>query len=89
LQSFKYSTYDIDGGRDRNNIQLVTSKVQVCDFMKEFVENTRYYVQYVHVDRLKDEHFRICRDTFPVGIVLSMVYFSENYTLQLQNEIES
>ena len=40
LQSFKYLTYDIDGGRDRNNIQLVTSKVRVCDFMKDFVEKT-------------------------------------------------
>ena len=32
---------------------------------------------------------RICRDTFPLGTILSMVEFAENYTLQPQNEIQS
>jgi hypothetical protein len=41
------------------------------------------------VARWQDEHFRICRDTFHVGIVLSVVDFAENYTLQPQNEIQS
>jgi hypothetical protein len=40
LQSFKYVTYDIDGGQERKKIQLVTSQVRVCDFMKDFVEKT-------------------------------------------------
>jgi hypothetical protein len=40
LQSFKYVTYDIDGGKERKKIQLVTSQVQVFDFMKYFVEKT-------------------------------------------------
>jgi hypothetical protein len=37
LQSFKYVTYDIDGGQERKKIQLVTSQVRVCDFMKDFI----------------------------------------------------
>ena len=89
LQSFKYVTYDIDGGTKRKNIQLVTSQVQVCDFMNDFVEKTRQYVQHVHVARWKDKHFRICIDTFPIGTVLSVVYFVENYTLQSKNQIQS
>jgi hypothetical protein len=40
LQIFKYVSYDIDGGRERKNIQLVTSQVRVCDFIKEFIQNT-------------------------------------------------
>jgi hypothetical protein len=40
LQSFKYVTYDIDGGQERKKIQLVTSQVRVCDFMKDFIEKT-------------------------------------------------
>jgi hypothetical protein len=43
----------------------------------------------VHVARWKDENFRICKDTFPVGTVLLVVDFAENYTLQLKNEIQS
>jgi hypothetical protein len=51
LQIFKYVTYDIDGGKERKKIQLVTSQVRVCDFMKDFIKNTRQYVQHVHVAR--------------------------------------
>jgi hypothetical protein len=40
LQIFKYVTYDIDGGQERKNIQLVTSQLRVCDFMKDFVKKT-------------------------------------------------
>ena len=35
------------------------------------------------------EQFRICRDTFPLETILSVVDFVENYTLQPQNEIQS
>ena len=37
----------------------------------------------------QDEQFRICRDTFPLGTILSVVEFAKNYTLQPQNEIQS
>jgi hypothetical protein len=89
LQRFKYVTYDIDGGQEGKKIQSVTSQVRFCDFMKDFVEKTRHYVQHVHVAQWKDDHFRICRDTFPIGIVLSVVDFAEKYTLQPKNEIQS
>ena len=31
----------------------------------------------------------MCKDTFPIGTILSVVNFVENYTLQPQNEIQS
>ena len=31
----------------------------------------------------------MCRDTFPIGTILSVVNFAENYTLQPHNEIQS
>ena len=43
----------------------------------------------MHVVRWKDENFRICRDTFLIGTMLSVVDFVENYTLQLKNQIQS
>jgi hypothetical protein len=51
LQRFKYVTYDNDGGQERKKIQLVTSQVRVCDFIKDFVEKTEHYVQHIHVVR--------------------------------------
>ena len=43
----------------------------------------------MHVARWQDENFRICIDTIPIGIVLSVVDFSNSYPLQPQNEIQS
>ena len=57
--------------------------------MKEFFKKMQHYVKHVHVARWKDEQFRACRDTFPIGTILSVVDFVEKYTLQLQNEIQS
>ena len=37
----------------------------------------------------QDEKLKICRDTFPLEKILSVVDFVENYTLQPQNEIQS
>jgi len=39
--------------------------------------------------RWKDEHFKLCRDMFPLGTIFSVMDFVENYTLQPQNEIQS
>ena len=56
--------------------------------MEEFFEKTQQYVKHVHVARWQDEQFRACRDTFPIGTILSVVDFAENYTLQPQNKIQ-
>ena len=57
--------------------------------MEELLEKTQQYVKHVHVARWQDEQFRTCRDTFPIGTILSVINFVENYTLQPQNEIQS
>ena len=68
---------------------LFLYQVRVCDLIMEFFQKTQEYVQHVHVARWQDAHFRICRDTFHVGTILSVIDFVENYTLQPQNEIQS
>ena len=49
--------------------------VWLCQFMDEFFDNTQQYVKHVHVARCQDEHFRMCRDTFAIGTILSVVDF--------------
>ena len=55
----------------------------------KLVSSSRNLVHHVRLARWQDEKFRICRDTFPHGTILSVVYFAENYTPQPQNEIQS
>ena len=64
-------------------------QVQVCDFISEFCGKIQQYIKHFDTTRWEDEHFRICRDTFPLRTILSVVEFVENYTLQPQNEIQS
>ena len=63
-------------------------QVQVCDFISEFRGKIQQYIQHVKMARWKYEPFRICRDTFPLRTILSVVDFVENHTLQPQNEIQ-
>ena len=45
--------------------------------MEELFEKTQQYVKHVHVTRWQDEQFIACRDTFPIGTILSVVDFAE------------
>ena len=55
--------------------------------MEELFEKTQQYVKHVHVAHWKDEQFRMCKDTFPIGTILSVINYVEKFTLQPQNEI--
>ena len=63
--------------------------MQVCDFISEFPGKIQQYIQHVDMAWWQDEQFSICRDTFPLGTILLVVDFVENYTLQPQNEIQN
>ena len=64
-------------------------QVWVCDFIPKFRGKIQQFIQHVNMARWQDAQFKICWDTFPLGTILSVVYFAENYTLQPQNEIQS
>lgn len=68
---------------------LFLHQVQVYEFISEFHGKIQHYIQHVHMARWQDEKFKLCRDTFPLETILSVVEFAENYTLQPQNEIQS
>ena len=63
--------------------------MRVCDFIPKFRGKIQQYIQHVNMAQCLDKQFRICWDTFPLGTILSVVDFAENYTLQPQNEIQS
>ena len=68
---------------------MLIYQLLVFNFMEELFANTQQYVNHVHVARWQDDPFRMCSDTFPIGIILLVVIFVENYTLQPQNKIQS
>ena len=71
------------------DILIFMYQVRVCDFIPKFRGKIQQFIQHVNMARWQDAQFKICWDTFPLGTILSVVYFAENYTLQPQNEIQS
>ena len=70
----------------KNDIEIILcQRVQVSNFVKEFIEKTHH----VHLVRWQDEKFKMCKDTFPHGTVLSVLDLVKNYTLKPKNEIQS
>ena len=62
----------------------------VAEFMKMFQEKLVYeYIMHTHRARWLDEKFKLCKDTFSLGTIVSIIDFAENYTLQPQNEVQS
>lgn len=69
--------------------ELVKSDVCVADFMKLFQEKIFYdYICHTHRYRWLDEKFMLCKDTFPLGMIVSIVDFAENCILKPQNEVQ-
>ena len=60
---------------------LFFHEAHVCEFILEFRGKVQKYIQHVDMAQWQDDQFKICRDTFPLRKILSVVDFAENYTL--------
>ena len=57
--------------------------------MKIFCEKIIYeYARHTHRAQWLDLQFKLLKDTFPMDTFVLVVDFGENYTLQLQNEVQ-
>ena len=55
-------------------------------FMKLFQDKIVYeYIGHTHRARWLDDKLKLCKDTFPLGMIVSIVDFAENYTLKPHN----
>lgn len=85
---YKTITYGVKDGKDLKRCELVKNDICVAQFMKMFQEKLVYvYIMHTHRARWLDEKFKLCKDTFPLGTIVSIIDFAENYTLQPQNEV--
>ena len=88
-KKFKTVTYTLKDGKQGKRCDLVIEKILVYEFMKIFHEKIIYeYVRHTHRARWLDLQFKLCKDTFPLDTIVSVVDFAENYTLQPQNEVQ-
>ena len=77
-------------GSESSRCELVGKDISVANFILDFKENLVYkYARHSHRSQWLDQQFRTCKETFPIGTIISVVDFAENYTLQPQNETQS
>jgi len=82
--------YTLKSGGESSRCELVGKDISVASFISDFKENLFYkYARHSHRSQWLDQQFRMCKDTFPIGTIISVVDFAENYTLQPQNETQS
>ena len=82
VKKFKTIEYDFKDGKIRKCIDLIIESISEHTFMDDFKSN--YLLKYVKHSQNAwciSSQFRLCRNTYPIGIILSMVDFSKNYTL--------
>jgi hypothetical protein len=70
-------------------IDLKVDKICVIDFLKKFEEEIYKYIKHSNRSRWKYLHFKQSHEMFPLGTILSIVDFAENYTSVAQKEIQS
>ena len=88
VKRFKTIEYPLKDEKTRRRCDLVTNKVSCHAFMDEFKSVIiPKYIKHSQYARWLDGQFRICKNTFPIVTILSVVDFVENYTLALQDEI--
>ena len=61
----------------------------MIEFLKKFEEEINKYTKNSHRSRWQDLKFKLPREVFPLGTILSVVDFAENYTFATQKEIQS
>ena len=76
-------------GKIGRRCDLVIDKVSCHAFMDEFKSVIiPKYVKHSQYARWLDGQFCICTNTFPIGTILSVLDFAENYTLVQQDEVQ-
>ena len=89
VKRFKTIEYPLKDGKIQRRCDLVTNKVNCCAFMDEFKSVIiPKYIKHSQYARWLDGQFHICKNTFPIGTILSIFDFAKNYTLAPQEEIQ-
>ena len=74
--------YTLKSGGEDSRCELVAKEISVASFILNFKTNIFYkYARHSYRSQWLDQQFRMCMETFPIGTIISIVDFVENYTL--------
>ena len=85
----KWQRYDYVMHNESRRLQLVDHMSPRAHFISTVREAIYPYIQHAHGAKWQDKQFRASIAQFPIGVVISVVDFAENYTFAPQQEIQS
>jgi hypothetical protein len=78
-----------EDGQPKKKIREVFKKTSVPEFLDYFLSNLAKFVIHNYVARWQDSQCQNAMSDLPADMILSHIDFVENYSFQIQNEIQS
>ena len=88
-KSYKYVKNETKLGKETKRLEYVEEEFPVLTFMVRFKKLIQPYICHAFFAKWQAQQFQTLRDNFPLGTIVSVVDFAENYSFVHQKAIQS
>ena len=85
---YKYVRNETKIGKETKILEYVEEELHVLTFMDRFKKLIQPYICHALFGKWQAQQFQTLRDSFPLGKIVSVVDFAENYSFFHQKEIQ-
>jgi hypothetical protein len=76
-------------GETKKKLHLVAKSTTSSELISYLKPKLSYFVRHNFTARWQDQQFKHCRKSFPADTIVSVIDFAENYSFEVQNEVQS
>ena len=76
-------------GLQRKKLQLIYKDTTSHELVQYLKPKLQFFVRHSFVAKWEDEQFRTCLRTCPADTMVSVIDYDENYSFEVQNEVQS
>lgn len=86
---FSLQTITTKKGLERKKLQLVYKETTSDQLLSYLKPKLQAFSRHSFVAKWEDEQFQMCLANFPADTMVSVIDFAENYSFEVQNEVQS
>ena len=79
-KSYKYVKNETKLGKETKRLEYVEEELPILTFMDRFKNLIQPYIRHAFFAKWQAQQFQTLRDNFPLGMIVSVVDFVENYS---------
>jgi hypothetical protein len=76
-------------GKPLEKLTMVYKNTSLDEFIKYLKPKLQLFGRHNFMPRWQNKHFKTCVKSFPTNYIVFIVDFAENYSFQVQNEVQS